>query len=91
VKNKNKNPNLRNFFSFSFRSCFELTVFSIVSNMAAVEQAQFQQEEEEEASFEEVDKLTTVGVNVGDVKKLKEAGFHTVASVLMATSKVGST
>ena len=33
--------------------------------------------------------MQALGVNVGDINKLKEAGFHTVKSVAMATSKVG--
>ena len=57
---------------------------------AAAAQDEMQQQDDgiDEVSFEEVDKLTSVGINAGDVKKLKEAGFHTVASVLMATTKV---
>jgi len=57
--------------------------------MTAVEEHMIHEEEaDDEVSFAEVDKLTSVGINTGDVKKLKEGGFHTVASVIMATSKV---
>lgn len=43
---------------------------------------------DEVASFEEIDKLITVGVNAGDIKKMKDAGYFTVESILMQTRKV---
>jgi len=45
-------------------------------------------EADEIPSFEEIEKLTSVGVNAGDIKKMKEAGFFTVESILMQTRKV---
>lgn len=43
--------------------------------------------EEVEASFEPIDKLTQMGVNSNDLKKVKEAGFATVQSILMYPKK----
>lgn len=37
-------------------------------------------------TYQEIDKLEAVGVNVADIKKLKAAGFYTIASIVMATS-----
>ncbi len=39
-----------------------------------------------ESDYQEIDKLETAGVNVGDIKKLKAAGLYTLASIVMATS-----
>lgn len=36
--------------------------------------------------LQEIDKLEAVGINVGDIKKLKAAGLYTMASIMMATS-----
>jgi hypothetical protein len=41
----------------------------------------------QEASFVPLERLCEVGVNAGDVKKAKEAGFHTVDCLLMVTKK----
>jgi hypothetical protein len=38
---------------------------------------------EEEIAFREIDKMQEHGLNAADINKLKEAGMHTVASVLM--------
>ena len=35
----------------------------------------------------QVDKLQDQGINAADIKKLKEAGIHTIAAVMMHTSK----
>ena len=37
--------------------------------------------------FDEVEKLVGLGINPGDVKKLKEAGFFTLQSIQMVTKK----
>lgn len=39
-------------------------------------------------SFQEIDKLQDLGVNVADIKKLKTGGCHTIVSLLMNTRKV---
>lgn len=53
-----------------------------------VESDQEEQEEEIlEQYYNEVDKLQTLGINVADIQKLKNAGFCTVLSVLQATKK----
>ena len=36
--------------------------------------------------LQEIDKLEAVGINVGDIKKLKAAGMYTMASIMMATT-----
>ena len=52
------------------------------------EEAVAQEEEEMEVSFDEVEKLETLGVNASDVAKLKAAGIYTIAGVRMQTKKV---
>ncbi|GJQ09172.1 hypothetical protein GpartN1_g963.t1 [Galdieria partita] len=37
--------------------------------------------------YEEIEKLTTLGINASDIKKLKETGFHTISSIIMTTKK----
>ena len=37
--------------------------------------------------IELIDKLTDIGINAGDIKKAKEAGFHTVKSLVMTPKK----
>jgi len=44
-------------------------------------------EEEETVSYQEIDKLQDLGINAGDIAKLKQGGCYTVASVLMRTRK----
>jgi len=44
-------------------------------------------ETEEVASYIEIDKLQELGINAGDITKLKQGGCHTVSSVLMRTRK----
>jgi len=41
----------------------------------------------EELEFVPVDALATVGVNAGDIKKLKENGFLTCNRLTMTTTK----
>ena len=41
----------------------------------------------QEAAFVPLERLCEVGVNAGDVKKAKDAGFHTVDCLLMVTKK----
>lgn len=41
---------------------------------------------EDVGGLQEIDKLEAVGINVGDIKKLKAAGMYTMASIMMATS-----
>ncbi|XP_024533828.1 meiotic recombination protein DMC1 homolog [Selaginella moellendorffii] len=43
--------------------------------------------DEEEDSFETIDKLTAQGINAGDVKKLQDAGIHTCNGLIMQTKK----
>ncbi|KAH9299401.1 hypothetical protein KI387_031083, partial [Taxus chinensis] len=43
--------------------------------------------EEEDDSFESIDKLTTHGINAGDVKKLQDAGIYTCNGLMMHTKK----
>lgn len=38
-------------------------------------------------AYQEIDKLQELGINQADIKKLKAAGFHTVASIIMTTRK----
>eukprot|EP00899_Mesostigma_viride_P004686 jgi/Mesvir1/14218/Mv09669-RA.1 len=44
-------------------------------------------EEDDEEEFESIDKLIALGINAGDVKKLKEAGIYTVRRCHMETKK----
>lgn len=46
------------------------------------------QEEDDVVDIVEVERLQTLGVPASDIKKLKLAGIHTVAGVLMQSSKV---
>jgi hypothetical protein len=43
-----------------------------------------------EVTFDEIEKLESLGVNATDVNKLKLAGIFTVAGVRMQTKKVSS-
>eukprot|EP00897_Mesotaenium_endlicherianum_P005170 jgi/Mesen1/4681/ME000241S03720 len=43
--------------------------------------------EEEEESFEAVEKLSAHGINAGDIKKLQDAGIFTCNGILMQTKK----
>lgn len=45
------------------------------------------QSEPEQTDFAEIDKLTEFSIAAADIRKMKDAGFHTVASVLMHTKK----
>ena len=63
--------------------------------MQAVKESQAtkQQEEvevDEIPSYSEIDSLQEHGINMSDIKKLKEAGINTIGSVVMMTSKVHS-
>ncbi len=40
-------------------------------------------QEDDEITFNEIDKLEQHGINMGDIKKLKAAGICTVMAVLM--------
>jgi len=42
----------------------------------------------QEVSFMPIEKLASMGVNAGDIKKAKDAGFHTINCLLMNTKKV---
>jgi len=42
---------------------------------------------EEETFYHEIDKLQSMGINVADIAKLKQAGINTVLSVTMCTRK----
>jgi hypothetical protein len=44
-------------------------------------------EEVEADDFEPIEKLAQLGVNAGDIKKAKDAGYHTCSSLLMTTKK----
>jgi len=52
-----------------------------------VEESVCEEEEDEVAPFEEVDRLLEFGINQGDITKLKAGGCYTVAAVLMRTKK----
>ncbi|GFP86046.1 meiotic recombination protein dmc1 homolog [Phtheirospermum japonicum] len=61
-------------------------------NNRAEEQSQLQlvereEIEDEEDLFEAIDKLTTHGINAGDVKKLQDAGIYTCNGLMMHTKK----
>jgi hypothetical protein len=43
-----------------------------------------------QSPFEVVEKLTDLGISATDVKKLKEAGYHTVESLFMRPKKVSA-
>lgn len=43
--------------------------------------------EEEEAGWTEIDKLQEKNISASDVKKLKEAGYHTTAAIIQAPKK----
>ncbi|KAL0489361.1 meiotic recombination protein DMC1 [Acrasis kona] len=56
---------------------------------ASQEESQESQDEadQEEQTWNDVMKLQDVGINAGDIKKLKDAGCHTVESIIMRTKK----
>jgi meiotic recombination protein DMC1 len=39
--------------------------------------------------YMDVDRLQEMGINATDIKKLKQAGLNTIASLVMQTRKVG--
>ena len=41
----------------------------------------------QEVSFLPIEKLATMGISASDVKKAKDAGFHTINCLLMNTKK----
>lgn len=43
--------------------------------------------EDEDDLFEAIDKLTSHGINAGDVKKLQDAGIYTCNGLMMHTKK----
>ncbi|KAL6007268.1 Meiotic recombination protein dmc1 [Asimina triloba] len=43
--------------------------------------------EEEEDCFESIDKLISLGINAGDIKKLQDAGIYTCNGLMMQTKK----
>ncbi|PRP80620.1 meiotic recombination protein dmc1 [Planoprotostelium fungivorum] len=45
------------------------------------------EEEESGPAFAEIDKLQELGINAGDINKLKSGGCHTVGAVIMRTKK----
>ncbi|URE23950.1 auxin-induced protein [Musa troglodytarum] len=55
------------------------------------EQGQLQllerEEDEEDDSFESIDKLIAQGINAGDIKKLQDAGIYTCNGLMMHTKK----
>ncbi|KAK9808541.1 hypothetical protein WJX73_006517 [Symbiochloris irregularis] len=58
--------------------------------MAAQQTREQQQQEEVEEELDEfvpIDKLQSLGINAGDIKKAKEGGFHTCQSMLMNPKK----
>ncbi|BBN19793.1 meiotic recombination protein DMC1 [Marchantia polymorpha subsp. ruderalis] len=61
---------------------------SATQTMAEVVEEQPQADvEEEEDSFESIEKLTALGVNAGDIKKLQDAGIYTCNGLIMHTRK----
>ncbi len=46
------------------------------------------EERTEEAPYDEVDKLESVGIAASDIAKLKSAGIFTVGGIKMQTKKV---
>ncbi|CAI7891789.1 unnamed protein product [Closterium sp. NIES-54] len=46
-----------------------------------------QESEDEEETFESIEKLITQGINAGDVKKLQDAGVYTCNGLMMWTKK----
>jgi meiotic recombination protein DMC1 len=51
------------------------------------EESQEQSGEEVENTWNDVSKLQDLGINAGDIKKLKDAGCYTVESLIMRTKK----
>ncbi|CAM6123353.1 unnamed protein product [Calypogeia fissa] len=51
------------------------------------EEVEQEEEVEEEDQFESIDKLTGLGINAGDVKKLQDAGIYTINGLMMCTRK----
>eukprot|EP00871_Galdieria_phlegrea_P005569 jgi/Galph1/6012/GphlegSOOS_G4658.1 len=37
--------------------------------------------------YEEIEKLSSMGISATDVKRMKEAGYHTISSIIMTTRK----
>ncbi|SPQ97444.1 DNA repair protein RAD51 like protein [Plasmodiophora brassicae] len=58
-----------------------------MADQYAYRQQQQGQEEEEDRGPTLIEKLETRGLNAADIKKLKDAGFHTVEAVAYATRK----
>ena len=56
--------------------------------MEDVEEQATLMEEAMEVTFDEIEKLESLGVNATDVNKLKAAGIFTVGGVRMQTKKV---
>lgn len=40
-----------------------------------------------QATYRQVEDLQSLGINVSDIKKLQDAGLHTIGSVLQASSR----
>lgn len=55
--------------------------------MKQSQRAKSQSQEGEEVHFRKIDDLQSVGINVSDIKKLEEAGFSTIGSVLQSCSR----
>jgi hypothetical protein len=48
-------------------------------------------EEENEAAANPIDMLQDHGINVAEIKKLKDAGIYTIKGLMMSTHKVSHT
>jgi len=60
---------------------------AVVEQAPAEQQAEVQEQEEVQSGPMPISKLESTGVSAADLKKLQEAGFHTVESIAYATKK----
>ncbi len=56
--------------------------------MQAVREEQEEKEQQEVVTYRLVEDLTSVGVNMSEIKKLQDAGLATIGSVLQQPMKV---
>lgn len=76
--------------------CSDCTLFghSVIATVARIKRVTFRSVAEDDAmeveEFDEIEKLQHQGINAGDIKKLKDAGVHTIQGLQMIPRRVRS-
>ncbi len=74
-------------FTVSGNSGLDLKMSSSVRKLATNYEEATDDEVEERVTINYIDTITEHGIGAADVKKLREANYHTVQSIIMSTKK----